>query len=101
MGNPTPVFASTDVEVREVRTIGTDRLGLKLKLSDGRAVWDAIAFQGVTRAQLAPRVDVAYTLQSRVWNGQTRLEMNIKDVRPAGYVASLHPKRAGIGGSGE
>lgn len=89
VGNPAPVFASPDVEVRDVRTIGTDRPGLKLKLSDGRAIWDAVAFQGVTCEQLAPRVDVAYTLQSRTWNGQTRLEMMVKDVRPAGHVAGL------------
>ncbi len=94
VGNPTPVLASANVEVREARSIGTDRPGLKLKLSDGRAVWDAVAFQGVTREQLAPRIDVAYTLQRRTWNGQTRLEMIIKDVRPAGYVAGLQPKQA-------
>lgn len=94
VGNPTPVFASTNVEVRDVRTIGTDRPGLKLKLSDGRAVWDAVAFQGVGRQQLAPRVDVAYTLQNRVWNGQARLEMMVKDVRPAGYLVDQYPERA-------
>ena len=93
VGNPTPVFASTNVEVREVRTIGTDRPGLKLKLSDGRAVWDAVAFQGISREQVASRVDVAYTLQNRVWNGQARLEMMVKDVRPAGYMAGLYPER--------
>ena len=92
VGNPTPVFASADVEVREVRTIGTDRPGLKLKLSDGRAVWDAVAFQTVTREELVSRVDVAYTLQNRTWGGQTRLEMMVKDVKPAGYMAGLHPE---------
>jgi single-stranded-DNA-specific exonuclease len=86
IGNPPPVFLSRDVQVREVRTIGTDHPGLKLKLSDGRAVWDAVAFQGITREQLTPRIDVAYTLQSRVWNGQRRLELTVKDLRRAASV---------------
>jgi len=94
VGNPTPVFMSPDVQVRDVRTIGTEHPGLRIKLSDGRAVWDAVAFGGITREQLTSRVDVAYTLQNRFWNGQSRLEPMVKDVRPAGSVAPPRSQRA-------
>ena len=88
VGNPTPTFISQDVQVREARPVGTERPGLKLKLSDGKAVWDAIAFGEIASERPAARVDVVYTLQSRTWNGQARLELVVKDFRPASV---LHP----------
>jgi single-stranded-DNA-specific exonuclease len=83
MGNPTPTFVSHNVQMREARPVGRERPGVKLKLSDGKAIWDAIAFGEVANERLAPRVDVVYTLQSRTWNGQARLELVVKDIRPA------------------
>jgi single-stranded-DNA-specific exonuclease len=83
VGNPTPTFVSHNVQVREARPVGNERPALKLKLSDGKAIWDAIAFGEVASERLATRVDVVYTLQSRTWNGQTRLELTVKDIRPA------------------
>lgn len=83
VGNPTPTFVSHNVLLREARPVGSERRALKLKLSDGRAIWDAIAFGEIAPERLATRIDVVYTLQSRTWNGQTRLELVVKDLRPA------------------
>lgn len=83
VGNPTPTFVSHNVQVRDARRIGQERPGLRLKLGDGRAIWDAIAFGDVPDERLAPRIDVAYALQSRAWNGEERLELLIKDMRPS------------------
>jgi single-stranded-DNA-specific exonuclease len=83
VGNPTPTFVSHNVLLREARPVGSERRALKLKLSDGRAIWDAIAFGEIAPERLAARIDVVYTLQSRTWNGQTRLELVVKDLRPA------------------
>jgi single-stranded-DNA-specific exonuclease len=83
VGNPTPTFVSHNVQVREARPVGNERPGLKLKLSDGKAIWDAIAFGKIASERVATRVDVVYTLQSRTWNGQVRLELVVKDIRPA------------------
>jgi single-stranded-DNA-specific exonuclease len=83
MGNPTPTFVSHNVQLREARPVGSERPALKLKLSDGRAIWDAIHFGEVASERLAARIDVVYTMQSRTWNGQDRLELVVKDLRPA------------------
>ena len=83
VGNPTPTFVSHNVLLREARPVGSERRVLKLKLSDGRAIWDAIAFGEIAPERLATRIDLVYTLQSRIWNGQTRLELVVKDLRPA------------------
>lgn len=81
-GNREPIFVSRNLGVREARVVGTDHL--KLTLSDGQIVMDAIAFrQGSWLDQLPPRVDVAYQLEAQVWNGKPRLQLNIKDIKPA------------------
>ncbi len=80
-GNREPIFVSRNVLVREARLVGTEHL--KLILSDGQVVWDAIAFrQGSWLGSLPQRIDVAYQLDARTWNGETRLQLNVKDLRP-------------------
>ena len=84
VGNPYPTFVSYNVQVRDCRPVGSERTGLKLKLSDGVAVWDAIAFQQDIQADSFPRhIDVVYSLQSRVWNNEKRMELVVKDLRPS------------------
>lgn len=84
-GNREPVFLSKNVLVKNARIVGADHLALTL--SDGAVAWDAIAFrQKEMLAQLTPlpkQVDVAYHLASKVWNGETRLQLEIKDMRIA------------------
>jgi single-stranded-DNA-specific exonuclease len=79
--NPTPVFLSREVIVRDARVVGERHL--KMTLSDGRAVWDAIAFrQGGWAGKLPRRIDVVYTLEVNEWNEEKRLQLNVKDLRP-------------------
>lgn len=79
-GNREPIFVSRNVIVREARLVGTQHL--KLGLSDGQSVWNAIAFrQGSWVGNLPPRIDVAYQLEARTWNGETRLQLNVKDIK--------------------
>ena len=82
--NQRPTFVSYDVQVRDARSIGTEGTSLKLKLSDGVAVWDAFAFrQGIQPEQVPERIDVVYTMQSDVWNNEKRMRLVVKDLRPA------------------
>jgi single-stranded-DNA-specific exonuclease len=84
VANPRPTFLSQDVRVRACYAVGSAGTSLKFKLSDGLAVWDAIAFRQVVPPEQVPdRLDVLYTLQTRVWNGQERLQLVVKDWRPA------------------
>jgi len=79
-GNREPIFATRDLTVREARIVGNDHL--KLTLTDGQFLMDAIAFrQGSWLGNLPPRIDVAYQLEAQVWNGKTRLQMNVKDIK--------------------
>jgi single-stranded-DNA-specific exonuclease len=79
--NPAPLFLSREVFVRDARVVGERHL--KMTLSDGRAVWDAIAFrQGGWAGKLPRQIDVVYTLEVNEWNEEKRLQLNVKDLRP-------------------
>ena len=89
-GNPQPVLASLGVEIVDARPVGQDAQHLKLVVRDptatgpaARRVLDAIAFrQGAWHGQLPQRVDLAYTLELNEYNGEQRLQLNVKDLRP-------------------
>ena len=83
-GNPVPKFSTSDLEVRQVRRVGRDGNHLKLKLFDGKNIWDAIGFRlGDFAEQLRyqSRVDAAYTLEFNTWQGQRNLQLNLEDLR--------------------
>lgn len=85
MDNPQPVLLSRKVQVRDARAIGSEQKHLRLTLRDERGVaWDAVFFrQGDLAGQVSGRVDVAYTLDINVWNGEKLLQLNVQDLRPA------------------
>ncbi|HET7087273.1 MAG TPA: single-stranded-DNA-specific exonuclease RecJ [Anaerolineae bacterium] len=83
MQNPQPVFVSRDIRVRGVRAL-KDGAHLKLTLLDenGRN-WDAIAFRMGDRLNyVTDTIDVVYTVELNTWNGEQRLQLNIKDLQP-------------------
>jgi single-stranded-DNA-specific exonuclease len=84
-GNREPVFMSRNVLVKAARVVGTDHLALTV--SDGIVVWDAIAFRQKDMLQslvpLPKAVDIVYNLSSKVWGGEPRLQLEVKDIRLA------------------
>ncbi len=79
--NPPPLLLSQGVEVREGRLVGEGHL--LLTLTDGRVVWDAIAFGRGREAERLPRyVDIVYTPVVDRWQ-EERLRLQVEDFRPA------------------
>jgi len=84
-GNPDAVFVSRNLQVKASRTVGAEAKHLKLTLSDGRVTFDAIGFRlGGLKENLPARVDVMYTFETNEFNGRTSLQLNLKDLKPAG-----------------
>jgi single-stranded-DNA-specific exonuclease len=85
-GNPEPVFVSRNVKVKFSRTVGSEGKHLKLTLEDERgAVVDAIGFRlGYLKPDLPTHVDALYHLEANEYNGRRTLQLNLKDVKPAG-----------------
>jgi len=81
--NMRPIFVTRNIEIMgDVVVLGNNHLKLKIK-NDGIVI-DAIAYNfGKLKADLKPygqRMDAAYVIEENTWNGQTTIQMRIKDV---------------------
>ena len=84
-GNPEAAFISRSVRVTNMRTVGTDGNHLKLTVTDGRGTFDAIGFRlGHLKPELSTKVDLLYTFETNEFLGRTTLQLNLKDIKPAG-----------------
>ncbi|MBI2866399.1 MAG: single-stranded-DNA-specific exonuclease RecJ, partial [Chloroflexi bacterium] len=85
-GNPEPAFLSRNVAIVEARPLGNGR-HLRLKLRQGHALWDAIAFGlGAYHGTPSGPLDVVYTLGVNSWQGEDFLELRLLDFAPAGTI---------------
>lgn len=88
--NPTPIFASRNVEIIHHRLVGQDGAHLQLQLTSsegaggGYKVLSAIAFrQGAWANHLPQYIDIAYTLNVNEWNGRRDLQLMVQAIREA------------------
>ncbi|MDX2253457.1 MAG: single-stranded-DNA-specific exonuclease RecJ [Nitrospira sp.] len=85
-GNPEPMFAGRRLEIMTARVVGEKHL--KMTLRQGRSLaFDGIGFgmksleaQGLS---IRTPVDVAFTPEMNHWNGYDRIQLRIRDIRPA------------------
>ena len=88
MGNPKPVFATKDLLLTADPFVMKDKhLKLKLRDENGRN-FEAVWWDGVENSKgqtLKPqtRIELAYTPEANVWNGNTRLQLVVKDLKTA------------------
>jgi len=84
MSNPEPVFSSQKVTVENFRVIGKERNHLKLVLNQRGKTFEAIAFgmgELATSLKSGDPIDVAYSLDENTWNGETKLQLKVKDIK--------------------
>ncbi len=84
--NPQPLFLCRRVQVRSARPVGSEGEHLRLTLSDGRTTRGAVGFRLGSRIEECPPgslLDLVCSLESDTWNGEERLELRIRDFRPA------------------
>jgi len=83
VGNPEPLFFASDVRCHSVRKIGADHL--RFRVQCGRGEIEAVAFRLASRVEeLEGPVDLAYTPVINEWENWERVELKVKDFRPAG-----------------
>jgi single-stranded-DNA-specific exonuclease len=87
-GNPEPLLALSDVRVAFADVVGSAHV--KVRLSGGGAVLDAIAFRSLGtplgEGLLASRgkpIHVAGRLRRDDWNGRVRVQLEIEDAAPS------------------
>jgi single-stranded-DNA-specific exonuclease len=92
--NPSPLFISRNVEIRQINAIGRNKDHLKLILSDPRyhddkqvrapVIVDAIAFQFGYLAEICSsgdRIDIIYSYEINNFNGQQTIQLNVRDIQ--------------------
>ncbi len=84
-GNPRPVFATRGFRVlSEPQIIKEQHLKLRVAGDDNRPI-EAIWWRRVEEAGQTPRanqrIDLAYELEANRWNGDIRLQLNVKDMK--------------------
>ena len=90
VGNPTPVFVSRGVRLSMApRIVGTD--GLKLRIATATGDRDALGWgMGDLAMEITPEtvIDLAYRLERDTYQGVSRLQLRIADLRLSGPVAA-------------
>jgi single-stranded-DNA-specific exonuclease len=84
-GNPRPVFATRGFRVMsEPQIIREQHLKLRVAGEDNRP-FEAIWWRGLEESEQVPRanqrVDLAYELEVNRWNGEIRLQLNVRDMQ--------------------
>ncbi len=83
MGNFEPVFATKGATIIGMRILGKDSKHLKLVLKQDSKNFEAIAFgmgELASTIKIGDTIDVAYVLDENTWNGETKLQLKVKDI---------------------
>jgi single-stranded-DNA-specific exonuclease len=84
-GNPDAVFVARNLRVIESRTVGADGKHLKMKVTDGKVTYDAIAFRlGEWKINMPAKIDLMFAFETNEFNGRTSYQLNVKDLKPSG-----------------
>jgi single-stranded-DNA-specific exonuclease len=82
--NPTPILGCRALSLVGFRSVGENGKHLKIKVRSERAIREGIGFNlGFLHPELAGarEVDLAFSLEENVWNGEVSVQLNLKDVR--------------------
>ncbi len=75
MANPQPVFLTKNVTISNGRPVGRDGKHLKLTINGFDAIWFNAS------SDIPDFADISYTLEENTWNGQSKLQLVIKEVK--------------------
>ena len=82
--NPHPVFMTRNLRTKSKRLIGKNKDHLKLSVTDGKSILETIGFNlGHLEKTIPPTFDLAYHLTLNEFRGQTKLQLQIVDIRTA------------------
>lgn len=85
-GNPVPLFATREVRLASaIRTMGAQQQHARFRVSQEDTTIEVIAFNMASRVSaLVPGtlLDIAFTPTVNTWNGQRKVELQLRDLRP-------------------
>ncbi len=84
MGNPMPIFASK-VLIESLKTVGNGSRHIKFVFKDSDSIMEGIWFGAgdrINEFEIGDKIEIAYTIDQNVWNGNKRLQLKIRDIKP-------------------
>lgn len=84
MNNPEPIFMSKRVVIEDMKLVGLEKRHVKMKLNQKSIEFEAIGFglAEITKGlHIGEAVNIAYTVSVDNWNGNSRLQLKIKDIQ--------------------
>lgn len=87
-GNPRPVFLTRNLRITsEPRVMKERHLKMYLAGAEGRPL-ETVWWNCLEHLQRTPdlngSIEVAYTIETNTWNGETRMQLNVEDMREVG-----------------
>jgi single-stranded-DNA-specific exonuclease len=84
-GNEQPLLVSRGLRVRESRCVGADGTHLKMQLEDQTGAWRSAIGFGLAASDPGPgaTVDAAFAPVVSTWQGQRRVELQLRELAPA------------------
>lgn len=87
-GNPKPVFATPGLTLADEPFVMKEKhLKLKLRDRDGKHFevvwWDGVERSSDLDLAVGNTYELAHTPEANTWRGTTRLQLNLKDIRPS------------------
>jgi single-stranded-DNA-specific exonuclease len=81
--NPEPTFVAKNVIVRDIRILGKEGKHIKFLLEQDGSFIDAIAFGFAEKFEgsIGDSIDILYTVTLNTWNGRSKVELRIRDLR--------------------
>ena len=85
-GNPRPIFMSRNLHILSEPTVmKEEHLKMRVAGDEGGRPLEAVWWRGLESAGRTPhlneRIELAYAIEPNKWNGETRLQLNVKDMR--------------------
>lgn len=88
IGNPDPIFWTSNVKVVEQKIVGKGHLKLTLIQDNQPTKINALAWRWGEYFPLPSRVDIAYKLRENTWNSNTTIELELVGIRLSTVVPS-------------
>lgn len=83
ISNPSPVFLYNGLRIVDFKTVGEDK-HIRFRLEDNDLFVDSIGFNMgdlASKIDVFDKVDVACSIETNSWNGQEKIQLNLKDIR--------------------
>ena len=83
-GNPKPIFSTKNInQLSDIELIGKDRETLRCKVHSNTTSFNVIGFKMIENYEKllsTNPVDIVYSIDKNYWNGQSSIQLVLKDV---------------------